>query len=317
MKYLLFLIGASFMFIIAGCSGSENRKSPFTITETDQTLQLKEGNGIVFVYRKMPNSLTGQYVCNNYIHPLYNLHGDVMTEEFPPDHPYHRGIFWAWHQLYADGKRLGDGWTNDSISQDVAEVKSETLEDRVMLKLNVLWKSKVYGDGKPFMDEKTTITVHKLDSGLRKIDFEIRLTAMAPHLQIGGAPDQKGYGGFCVRLNLSDSLVFTSENGPVKPTELQIKAGPWMDISGKFSAAPSVSGITILCHPVMPDYPEPWILRQKTSMQNIVFPGNGRIDVPVNKPLVLQYRLVVHDGDAHSLNIPWLQEEYARVKFSD
>ncbi len=84
------------------------------------------------------------------------------------------------------------------------------------------------------MDENTTITVHRLDSGLRKIDFEIKLTAMAPNLQIGGSPDQKGYGGFCIRLNLSDSLVFTSENGPVTPQELQINAGPWMDFSGKF-----------------------------------------------------------------------------------
>ncbi len=111
-----------------------NKMSPFTIAETDQTLELTEGTGIVFVYQKMPKSLTGQYVCNNYIHPLYNLSGDVMTEEFPPDHPYHRGVFWAWHQLYADGKRLGDGWTNDSITQEVADVKSEILEDRVKLK---------------------------------------------------------------------------------------------------------------------------------------------------------------------------------------
>ncbi len=30
----------------------------------------------------------------------------------------------------------------------------------------------------------------------------------------------------------------------------------------------------------------------------LYFPGNGRIDVPVNKPVVLRYRLVIHDGDA-------------------
>lgn len=317
MKYFKSLIGASFVFSIVCCSCSHDKMSPFKLTETDQTIELKEGSDVVFVYQKMPKTLTGQYVCNNYIHPLCNLNGTVMTEEFPPDHPYHRGIFWAWHQLYADGKRLGDGWTNDSISQEVEEVKTDVLEDRVQFNLDVQWRSIVTGDDKPFMNEKSIITVHRLDSGLRKIDFEIRLTALTPHLQIGGSPDAKGYGGFCIRLKLSDSLVFTSADGPVVPRELQINAGPWMDFSGKFDDTPAISGVTILCHPGMPDYPEPWILRQKSSMQNIVFPGNGRIDVPEKKPVVLRYRLIIHDGDAHSLNIPGLQQEYASVKFTD
>jgi AcrR family transcriptional regulator len=31
-----------------------------------------------------------------YIHPLYGLDGEVMTEDFPVDHRHHRGVFWAW-----------------------------------------------------------------------------------------------------------------------------------------------------------------------------------------------------------------------------
>ncbi len=312
MKYFILVLTVPLLFLLFCCSTDAKHSSPFKITENDQKIELKEDTTAVFVYQKMPKSLTGEYVCNNYIHPLYNLNGEILTEEFPADHPYHRGVFWAWHQLYVDGKRMGDGWTNDSITQDVVDVRSACLDDRAEFNIHVLWRSLVYGKGKPFMNEQSTITVHKIDSGIRKIDFVIRLTATEPGLQIGGSDDQKGYGGFCIRLRLPDDMVFTSENGPVTPQELQIKAGPWMDFSARFDITSMVSGVTILSHPSMPDYPEPWILRQKGSMQNVVFPGRKRIDVGMNKPVVLRYRLIIHNGNAASINIPRLLDEYAK-----
>jgi hypothetical protein len=313
MKKFTPILVAPFVLVMSCCSSLEKQKSPFSIIESDQGIQLTESGKPVFVYQKTPRSLTGKYICNNYIHPLFNLNGDILTEEFPADHPYHRGIFWAWHQLYKDDKRLGDGWTNDSISQDVANISSEKGNDRVQFKLNVLWRSTVTGEGKPFIDERTTITVHKLEADIRKIDFEITLNALVNGLQIGGSADQKGYGGFCVRMKLPDSLIFTSDKGPVTPQDLQVKAGPWMDFSGKFGAGTEVSGIIILCHPSMPDYPEQWILRQKRSMQNIVFPGQKRINLPMDKSMVLRYRIIIHNGNAKSLNIPELQKEYAKM----
>lgn len=314
MKPFPLILAAPTLFLMACCSSGEKQNSPFSITETDQNLSLKEMGNPVFEYQKAPRSLTGQYICNNYIHPLYNLNGDTITEEFPADHPYHRGIFWAWHQLYADNKRLGDGWTNDSIYQEVVNVSSEKTQESAQFRLKVLWYSSVLGEGKPFIDERTTITVHKLESDIRKIDFDIILKAMVNGLQIGGSADQKGYGGFCVRMRLPDSLIFLSDSGQITPQELQIKAGPWMDFYGKFGAGQEISGIAILCHPEMPDYPEPWILRQKGSMQNIVFPGRDRIDLPTDKPLVLRYRILIHSGSGVNLNMPQLQKEYSLVK---
>ena len=33
--------------------------------------------------------------------------GQVLTEDFPADHLHHRGIFWAWHQVYVGEKAMG------------------------------------------------------------------------------------------------------------------------------------------------------------------------------------------------------------------
>lgn len=314
MKYISLILVGAFALLLASCTSGEMQKSPFSITETDQKIQLMENGKPVFEYQKKPKSLNGKYICNNYIHPLYNLDGDTLTEEFPPDHPYHRGIFWAWHQLYAGNQRLGDGWVNDSISQEVVNTGNVKTKEMAQFRLEVLWHSSVLDEKKAFLKEKTIITVHKLEGDLRKIDFEIQLNALVKDLQIGGSADPKGYGGFCARIKLHKDLIFTSETGPVTPAELQIKAGPWMDFSGKFGNGPEISGLTLLCHPSMPDYPESWILRQKGSMQNIVFPGSARIDIPMDKPVVLRYRLIIHKAGSGSNDIPKLLQEYSEMK---
>jgi hypothetical protein len=46
---------------------------------------------------------------SDYIHPLYGLNGEMLTNDWPDaDHPHHRGIFWAW--LEVEG-----AWSNSSV----------------------------------------------------------------------------------------------------------------------------------------------------------------------------------------------------------
>ena len=65
-----------------------------------------------------------------------------------------------------------------------------------------------------------------------------------------------------------------------------------------------------LCHPSLPNFPQPWILRRKTSMQNPVYPGPHPVALPREDPLVLRYRLVLHRGAGRELDLDRLQAEY-------
>jgi hypothetical protein len=175
-----------------------------------------------------------------------------------------------------------------------------------------LWSSSAFQLGKPFLEENTTLTVHRKQSGIRRIDFETSLMALVAGVQLGGSEEvEKGYGGFCARIKIPKGLVFTSEGGPVTPMEGQVHAGPWMDFSSpQDSTHNAASGLAILCHSSTPNYPAPWILRQTGSMQNIVFPGTQRIALQTTQPIVLRYRLVVHEDMGKSLDIAALQREY-------
>ncbi len=297
-----------FLLLLISC---ESGKGDFTFVQTDQGFQLKEGGKPVFAYQSVPKTLTGEYICSNYIHPLYNLKGDTLTEEFPPDHPYHRGVFWTWHQIYVDTVSIGDGWINDGISQDVNQVLTETDNGVAEMNLEVNWYSYSLPGSTPFMKEQTSIVVHPLKSNIRKIDFVIKLYSLKDKLEIGGSDDPKGYGGFCLRLDIPDNMVFTSESGKVEPQETQVSSDRWMDFSGNFGKKQESTGLAILCHPDNPLFPSPWILRQKGSMQNAVFPGRERIKLSKEEPLILKYRLIIHNGDAKSLDLNKLQNEYS------
>lgn len=305
-KYLL----TSLIVLVIVCCGLTARKANFSFRETPEGVELSEKGEKVFFYQKVPKQSPGNASFNNYLHPVYDLKGNIITEEFPADHYHHRGIFWAWHQLYVDDTNLGDGWMMEGISQDVTELKTTAGKKFARLDATVMWKSSGWKDGTPFIREETAIIVYPRDENIRKIDFEITLKPLVPGVRLGGSDDEKGYGGFNVRVPLPESTVFTSDKGPVTPQNLQITAGPWMDFSALHDDSGEKSGVAILCHPSVPNYPAPWILRQRASMQNIVYPG--REPVHLDKPVVLKYRVIFHNGDAAAIDLPALQAEYCK-----
>ena len=314
-KAIRYSILLSLVFFVFSCDSSSDQQSPFSFKESDQGIGLYENGKAVFSYQKEPKTIGGEYICNNYLHPLFAPNGDTLTEESPADHPHHRGIFWSWHQHYINGQSIGDGWIMENISQEVVEMNVSTDKNTASLDLTVLWKSPNYEYGKAYIKENTSIIVHQVESGIRIMDFEISLQALVPGVSLGGSDDEKGYGGLCTRIKLPDDLVFTSTNGQVTPQTLQIVAGPWMDFSGSFGSRGDQNGLVILCHPDTPNYPAPWILRQKTSMQNIVYPGRNPVEISMDHPTKLKYRLVLHAGNADEVDLALFHSEYSKTRY--
>ncbi|MCD6598094.1 MAG: PmoA family protein [Bacteroidales bacterium] len=309
-SYLLFLT------VLISCNSTpKGDSSSFLFRETGQGVELLDGEAPVLFYQKVIKSPNGEYFINNYIHPLYSLSGDTLTEEFPKDHLHHRGIFWAWHQVYIGNQNVGDGWIMENVSYDVVSVETSKNKSEAQLKTHVLWKSLLFQDSKPFIEEHTTITIFKAKENFRIIDFEILLKPLVSDVFLGGSDNEKGYGGFSWRTRLPEDAVFTSSEGPVTPQTLQIEAGPWMDLSASFEEEGMYSGLSVLCHPSTPNYVAPWILRQQKSMQNIIFPGRDKVKLSMDKPTVLRYRLIVHNGRANDIDIANLQLEYDKIDF--
>lgn len=272
-----------------------------TFEKTNEGAWIKEGGEKVLFYQAMTKSMDGEYPRANYIHPLYNVDGVELTEDFPKDHLHHRGIFWTWHQVIIGDKKIGDAWECKDFIWDVTSInKEQSSEDEITLNVHTLWKSPLWldhtGNQKAFLKEKAKITVHAKKKNYRVIDFEISLLALEPNLKIGGSDDKKGYGGFSVRMKMPGDILFTSVDGEVTPTVGPVSAGAWMDVSGSLAADGGEAGIVMMCHSDNPMFPEPWILRKKGSMQNPAYPGRTPVLISDKKATVLKYRLVVYKG---------------------
>lgn len=306
---------------------SAQKKSSFIFYENEQGLELSENGKKVFFYQKAP-LLVGENPVfdtgnqfNHYIHPLYNLNGKVITEANPSEnrwHAHHRGIFWGWHQILVDGVNIGDSWIMDNINFDITNESHIVTKNKAELNLRVKWISTIPEQEKPIIEEHTRITTYALLEGKRIIDFEISLKALVSNVEIGGSKDTiKGYGGFSARIHLADSMLFLSKRGSIMPIAGQLDVGSWVDFSTPLLHSPDKYGITLLCHPSLPIFPPPWIIRSESSMQNSVFPGYKLYSISTKENTVLRYRVIIHNGEAKAIEINEWNKIYKTTKFTD
>lgn len=267
--------------------------------QKDGILFTENGQNVLF-YQMNPKNINGDYGRNHYIHPFWGLDGTVLTEDFPADHLHHRGVFWAWHQVWIGDKRIGDPWEIKDFSQEINDVEYfAKTGGMAVFNIEVSWKSPLWknnGKMEPYMNEKTTITIHPQNRNFRQIDFEIHLLALVENLSIGGSEDVKGYSGFSVRMVLPEDVSFTGPSGEVEPKNEAVNSEGYINVSGSLLGNGKRGGVVIVDDQQNPGYPQPWILRKRNSMQNAAFPGNRTVPVSTQKPLVLKYSLLVYSG---------------------
>jgi len=314
-------VGSAYHWIGVQCAtclltaDQQDADTTMRIVKTKQGYEFFEGPQKIMDYQQQYKSLKGKYRRCNYIHPLYGLDGEVLTEDFPADHLHHRGVFWAWHQLWLGDKKVGDNWSLQNFEwdyQDTKIIKEKRLPPSLQIKLH--WKSPLCTDEqkqpKPLVREMTLIRAWPADKEKRFIDFQISLLALQENMRLGGSEDDKGYGGFSTRIRLPKDLEFIGAVGPVTPIRTAVKGGPWMDFSGHFLNKQHISGLAILVHKSNPGYPQRWILRRQSSAQNPVYPGQHPVPLSTKKPLVLRYRLVLHRGNSRQIDLEKLQKQY-------
>ena len=87
---------------------------------SERSRGLFEGDKPVLVYNHGPMAkpeTPGARSRSSYVHPIYGLDGEVLTDDFPKDHLYHRGLFWAWPHIKIGDKEY-DLWSARNDFQD-------------------------------------------------------------------------------------------------------------------------------------------------------------------------------------------------------
>ncbi len=303
------------LLVLAGCSISPSASKAGHAIEVSQETAgylVREAGRPVLFYQLEPRSIDGSFERSNYVHPLYGLDGEILTEDFPKDHRHHRGVYWTWHQVLIGEIRAGDPWLAQRFSWQLEDAR--VLPAGNGLRLTHRWFSPDFAAGsEPIAEEIAEVVVHPEASDIRFVDFDIRLAALQEDLRLGGSEDEKGYGGFSVRVRVLEDLRFTAASGGVIPQRLAMDVGDWVDFSAAFGGAGTASGVAVFVHPSSAGYPQGWVLRASAtpSMQNPVWPGPAPVSVPMGEPVRLRYRLVIHRGAASSVSLQELSKAYA------
>ena len=291
MKRTLIIINL-FFFLCTNLSAQvsiEKKKGGFMI--------LDGGEKIAF-YQKEDTSMSLESGRNNFLHPVYLPDGTEITENAPEDHMHHRGIFLSWHQILINNKQICDPWILKDFIADVKSIEFRRIDGgNGSFETKTFWKSTDWKKGEvAFLEENTTYLFYRQEGNSHRIKIDIFLKALTDSLKIGGSDDEKGYGGFSVRIKLPDDVKFTGAKGIIEPQTTAVEAGNYVNISGSIGQNSKNGGILIYAAPDNQPSAQTWILRKKNSMQNAVFPGRVPVLIQKDVPLHLSYTVVLYSG---------------------
>ena len=299
----------SCLLFLAGAAHAE-----FSLQDDQKSLTVLENGTPVFTYHYMPapvpEPVPAKYERACYIHPLYGMDGQVITQDFPKDHYHHRGLFWAWPECTVGGRRM-DVWLTQDVKQRHREwVAREAGADKAGIAVVNGWSFEDAPD-KDIVREEVGLTVLPVDGKSRAIDFEIKLTNVSDQVVVFEGAKNKGYGGLCYRPHADfKPFTFTTAQG-VSPEDALRCDTPWADVS--WTAGGKTSGLAIFQHVSNPGYPFPgWIFRHYAFL-GVSWPHEQTHQLQPGQSFSLKYRVYVHSGSAADAGVAAAFQEYAKT----
>ena len=272
----------------AGASAEGFRFAPVN----DKSLGLWEGQKPVLTYNHgvlLKAGVPEDRKRSTYVHPIYGLDGEVLTDDFPKDHYHHRGLFWSWPHIKIEGKEY-DLWGLKGIEQRFERwLATETSSALAVLGVENGW----YVGGQKVVQERVWLYVYPATDAGRFIDLDLTWIPLGKPLTLVGAPG-KSYGGVTLRFAPRTNTVITTKLGN-GTNDLPMTHLPWADLSAQFAGAPQPSGAAIFVPPSHPDFPPMWLTRHYGALC-LGWPGVEPKTFPADEPIRCRYRVWVHRG---------------------
>ncbi len=302
---IVLLIGA------AASAGDDQRKATGDWTwdeQPGQSVALRHDNVVVWQF----NYAAGQ--PKPYFHPVALPDGPVLTWDSPPDHPWHKALWFSWKYINKVNYWESDPKTGKSAGRtEWSNVNVVTRPDHgAHITMDVTYRDP---DGTAVMTEHRSVDVSAPDAtGEYHFDWTCRFTAgrqdvVLDRTPLPNEPGGKIYGGYAgLSVRFAKALTqcqATTTAGPAvfnKQKRHRSKASA-MDYHGIIAGQPF--GIAICDHPENLNHPTPWYAIASGTM-SYFSPAvicYGPYTLGAGKTFTLRYRVHVHRGrwDAEQL----------------
>lgn len=277
------------------------QESMFSLEESDSgQLTIFENENPVLSYNfgmQLQEGVSERYRRSTYIHPIYDLKGNILTDDFPNDHYHHRGLSWMWPKIFVDSVRY-DLWHiygQQGELNGIHQVFGNWIVQEVGPVCATIGAKNIWqlDNGQKVMDEWVYVKVYKAADNTRAVDIKLIWKAINP-IGIEGQT-KKGYGGLNLRFAPRTETQIFSNLG--KEEDSDLKELPWADQSAKFGDNNYFSGLSIFQKEGNNNYPAGWCLRHYGFL-GVAWPGVERYKMKPGETLSLSFRIWIHQGDA-------------------
>lgn len=274
----------------------------------ESSLGLWEGDRPVLVYNHGVIRRAGvpeRYARSTYVHPLYGVDGEVLTDDFPADHLHHRGLFWAWPHVRVGGVRY-DLWLLQGIRQQFERWgRREASAREALLEVHNGW----YAGEAKVVDETVRFRVHPVRGGTRAVDVAFEWRVLKGPLTLQGA-EGKSYGGLTLRFAPGTNTAITIPAGRISE-DLAMTNLPWADLTRLWAGSGRTSGAAIFVAPDHPGYPPQWLLRHY-GVLCLGWPGVEPATFGEGDVIRARYRVWIHRGEVDAIRLREAYAEYCR-----
>jgi hypothetical protein len=250
-----------------------------------------------------------------YLHPILTPGGKLITDDYPPNHLHHHGIWFPWTRTEFEG-RQPDFW---NMGEGKGKVE--------FVGLGETWNGPVHGgfqsrhrfvdltaaEPRVALQETWLVTLYNLGPGASRYwMFDLVSTqncATASPLKL----PKYLYGGLGFRGNWSwngkDKTFFLTSEGETDRVKGNETRARWCHISGDVDGARA--GVAILCHPDNFRAPQPMRLHPTEPFFCFAPSQLGDWEISPGKPYVSRYRFIVADGPPDRAELERLWNDYA------
>jgi len=260
------------------------------------------------------DNIKSSFERGGYLHPIRTLTGKVVTDDFPPNHIHHHGVWWAWTSSEFDGRKP-DFW---NMGDGKGRVEFVSLDGSWSGPVHAGFRSKhrfidlTAKEPVNALDETWEVTVYAPGERSRFWVFDLVSRQRCATSHALKLPEYR-YGGMGVRGNWvwngRTNAAFLTSDGETDRIKGHATRGRWCDIGGLLDG--DFAGLAILCHPDNFRAPQPMRIHPDEPFFNFAPQQAGDMAIAPEETYVSRYRFVVHDGRANKTELDRLWNDYA------
>lgn len=260
------------------------------------------------------------FTRGGYLSPLLTPSGKQVSDDFPPKHIHHHGVWWAWTKTEFEG-RHPDFWNMGDNKGRVEFVAVDDVWEKdgvAGLKARHQFVDLLAKPGKTALLETWEIrasTAGDEKSPRYVIDFTTTQTcATDAPLKL----PKYHYGGIGFRGHKSwdedkaNPTQFLTSEGITDRVKGNESHGKWVWTGGQVDGA--TAGLAMLCHPKNYRFPQPLRLNPTEPFVCFAPQQDGEMEIKPGEPYISKYRLILADGKPEKEAVEGWWKEYAEEK---